>query len=229
MTTPLLECRQITRRFGEGALAEAVLREATVSFTAGETCVLIGPSGSGKTTLLSILGCLLSPSSGELLLEGKPVSFRNPEELASLRRNRIGFVFQQAQLLPFLTMEENLAIVCRNVGLGRKEMTHRIATLLDRLNIAELRHKRPHETSGGQRQRFAIARALLHRPAIVLADEPTAALDWTIGETAMQLLVAQAREEGSLLIVVTHDQRLLPMFGRTLRIEAGRLREGGEL
>jgi putative ABC transport system ATP-binding protein len=222
----MLECRQIGHAFGAGALAETVLRNVSVSFAKGEACVLLGPSGSGKTTLLSILGCLLRPSCGEIHLDGKPVDHKAAGTLGLLRRHQIGFVFQQAQLLPFLTMEENLSIIGRNVGLSRAETAQRINHLLERLDIEALRHKRPHQTSGGQRQRVAIARALLHRPPILLADEPTASLDWEHGEAAVRLLVEQAREEGALLVTVTHDTRLTPLFHRVLRIEGGRLSEG---
>jgi putative ABC transport system ATP-binding protein len=223
--TAILECSRIGHTFGAGSLAETVLREVSVSFNQGETCVLLGPSGSGKTTLLSILGCLLTPSSGELRLGGEPISQTKPAGLARLRRDRIGFVFQNAQLLPFLTMEENLSIIGQNVGLPRAETARRVDHLLERLDIGGLRHKRPHQASGGQRQRVAIARALLHRPPILLADEPTAALDWQHGEAAVRLLVEQAKEVGALLITVTHDTRLCEMFQRILHIEGGRLSE----
>ena len=146
-------------------------------------------------------------------------------QLCSLRRDKIGFIFQHAQLLPFLSVKENLEIVGRNAGLSASYLGKRIEELLERLGITAMCHKRPSHLSGGQRQRVAIARALIHRPPILLADEPTAALDWQTGEAAVRLLVIQAREEGSLLITVTHDTRLLPMFGRILRIEGGRLSE----
>ena len=222
---PILELKDIGRSFGAGSLAETVLRGVNVSFSRGDACVLLGPSGSGKTTLLSILGCLLSPSSGELFLEGKRVDFERRGVLTKFRREKMGFVFQQAQLLPFLTIEENLTIVGRNAGLSHTETAHRIDALLERLDVENVRRRRPHETSGGQRQRCAIARALLHRPPILLADEPTAALDWHNGEAAVRLLVEQARQEGALLITVTHDTRLLPMFRRVIRIQGGSLIE----
>jgi len=223
---PILECREIRHVFGQGTLAEEVLREVNVSFRRGESCVLMGPSGSGKTTLLSILGCLLTPTAGRLLLDGQVVAHGSPGLLCRLRRERIGFVFQHAQLLPFLSVAENLEIVGRNAGLSLGELRKRIDDLLQRLEIGAMRSKRPDQLSGGQRQRVAIARALLHRPAILLADEPTAALDWQHGEAAVRLLVEQAQAEGSLLLVVTHDIRLVPLFRRRLHIDRGRLQEG---
>jgi putative ABC transport system ATP-binding protein len=173
---PLLECVDIRHSFGQGRLAEEVLRGVSVAFHAGETCVLMGPSGSGKTTLLSILGCLLTPTAGRFLLEGVSPGAGGAGSLGRLRRDKIGFVFQQAQLLPFLTVAENLEVVGRNAGMGGTSLGTRIAGLLEQLGIGTLRRKRPGQLSGGQRQRVAVARALLHRPPILLADEPTAAL-----------------------------------------------------
>jgi ABC-type lipoprotein export system ATPase subunit len=222
---PVLTCDNVSHTFGFREAAEAVLRDVSLSFFPRETCVLMGPSGSGKTTLLSILGCLLAPSAGRLWLAGEPVAFDAPARLARLRRERLGFVFQQAQLLPFLTVAENLETAGRNAGLSSKVLIRRVDELLQRLDISRTRHKRPDQMSGGQRQRAAIARALLHCPPIILADEPTAALDWHHGEAAVRLLVEQAQAECSFLLVVTHDARLLPLFGRHLSIADGFVRE----
>jgi putative ABC transport system ATP-binding protein len=222
----LLECVDVRHTFGQGPLAEDVLRGLSVAFHAGETCVLMGPSGSGKTTLLSILGCLLTPTGGRLLLEGRCQGAAGCGSCGRLRRDKIGFVFQHAQLLPFLTVAENLEVVGRNAGLAPAALVPRIGDLLEQLGIAALKRKRPDQMSCGQRQRVAVARALLHRPPILLADEPTASLDWQHGEAVVRLLVGQARAEGSLLLTVTHDTRLLPLFARHLHIAEGRLYEG---
>jgi len=222
---PILACQQIHRVFGQGGLAEEILCGVSVAFRRGETCVLMGPSGSGKTTLLSILGCLLSPTAGQVRLDGQVVDHSSPTALARLRRDKIGFVFQHAQLLPFLTVAENLEIVGRNAGLSVREVGRRTDDLLARLGIEALRARQPHALSGGQRQRVAIARALLHRPPIVLADEPTASLDWQQGEAAGRLLVEQTEAAGAMVLAVTHDVRLLPFFQRHLRLTAGRLEE----
>src|SRR5581483_599582 len=139
--------------------------------------------------------------------------------------DQLGFVFQHARLLPFLTAEENLRLVGRNTGLGGPGLARRIDEVIDRLDLAAARAKYPSQLSGGQRQRVAIARAVLHRPPVILADEPTAALDWDHGEAAVRLLVEQARAEGAMLLTVTHDERLRPLFGRRLRIDRGRLLE----
>jgi putative ABC transport system ATP-binding protein len=221
----VLQCNNLHHVYGRGSVAETVLEGVSASFAAGEVCLLMGPSGSGKTTMLSILGCMLRPTSGELRMCGEAIDWRSPGRLTSCRRVHLGFVFQHAQLLPFLSVANNLAVVGRNAGLPPKRLADRIDELLARLGLTALRDKRPGQLSGGQRQRVAIARAVLHRPAILLADEPTAALDWNNGQAAIQLLVEQARLEGAMLLAVTHDSRLVPLFGRILRIEAGRLSE----
>jgi putative ABC transport system ATP-binding protein len=226
---PILECIDVRHTFGQGELAENVLRGISASFEATQTCVLMGPSGSGKTTLLSILGCLLTPTSGQLMLQGNKVDFTARGSLGRLRRDKIGFVFQHAQLLPFLTVAENLELIGRNAGLSSQMLEQRVGELLERLEIAAMKHKRPDQLSGGQRQRVAVARALLTRPPVLLADEPTASLDWQHGEAAVRLLVEQARAEGALLLAVTHDARLLPLFNRHLSISEGRLLEGEQI
>jgi putative ABC transport system ATP-binding protein len=223
----VLQCENLHHTYGQAELAEPVLLGVSASFAAGEACVLMGPSGSGKTTLLSILGCLLRPTSGAVKVRGASVEWRSPSRMTRFRRVHLGFVFQHAQLLPFLTISENLEVVGRNAGLPPRTRMARIEELLERLGIAAMRHKKPDHLSSGQRQRVAIARAVLHRPPILLADEPTAALDWHHGEEAVRLLIEQARTEGAMVLTVTHDARLRPLFQRVLRIDAGQLSEEG--
>lgn len=220
-----LSCLNLAKHYGEGEMAEPVLKAVTLNIQRGEACVLIGPSGSGKTTLLSILGCLLTPSGGELHIAGERVDFTSPRALGELRRTRLGFVFQHAQLLPFLTVEDNLRVVGRNAGLADDDLKVRLNLLVTRLGLEAMRGKKPDKLSGGQRQRVAIARAMLHQPAILLADEPTAALDWHNGENVTDLLIEQAQAAGAALVVVTHDTRLLPKFDRVFSIEDGRVME----
>jgi ABC-type lipoprotein export system ATPase subunit len=219
-----LVCHNLTKVYGRGSLAETALAGVTIGFCAGECCILLGPSGSGKTTFLSIVGCLLSPTGGTVEFDGRPIDYTKQGRLTKLRRKQIGFVFQHAQLLPFLSVFENLSIVGRNAGLGGRETKTRIQTLLEQLGIARYAHRKPHDLSGGQRQRVSIARAVLHRPRVILADEPTAALDWENGQAATKLLVEQAHNDGALLIVVSHDTRLVPLFDRTVHLESGQLR-----
>ncbi len=223
--TPTLACEAIHHCFGQGALAETVLDDVGLELLPGQASLLMGPSGSGKTTLLSILGCLLSPSSGRVWIEGQLVEFRSQTTLGLLRRSKLGFVFQHARLLPFLSVRENLTVIGRNGGLRGKELAQRVEELTDRLGIQSHLTKLPAQLSGGQQQRVAIARALMLRPAIILADEPTAALDWKHGQEAVQLLVEQAQSAGASLLTVTHDARLRPLFDRVFNIDGGKICE----
>ena len=156
----LLSCENVTKRFGSGQSQQTVLDGISLSLKKGDSLALLGPSGSGKTTLLSILGCMLSPTEGKVFIDGKQVNFRRPWQLTSLRRNRIGFVFQQAQLLPFLTVYDNLALSARNAGLSWQARRTRINQLLDQLDIARIKNRYPNSASGGERQRVAVARFL---------------------------------------------------------------------
>jgi putative ABC transport system ATP-binding protein len=221
----IMTCQGITKSYGSGDILEQVLKRVDLEFFKGQASVLIGPSGSGKTTLLSILGCLLAPSDGQLLIEDQAVNFADKSSLTEVRRKKLGFIFQHAQLLPFLTINENLAIVGRNAGMDEEDIKQRLDNLMTRLELQSMRYKHPSQLSGGQRQRVAIARALLHRPSIVLADEPTAALDWNTGKKVVELLLEQARMEQAVLVVVTHDTRMLPLFDRILSIADGVLFE----
>ncbi len=221
----VLVCQGITKNYGSGDIVERVLKSVDLEFFQGQASVLIGPSGSGKTTLLSILGCLLAPSEGQLLIDNSVVNFSDKSSLTEVRRQKLGFIFQHAQLLPFLTIEDNLALIGSNAGMTSADISQRLDNLLKRLELLPMRKKFPNQLSGGQRQRVAIARALLHRPSIVLADEPTAALDWNTGKTVVELLLEQVRQENAVLVVVTHDTRMLPLFDRILSIADGLLSE----
>jgi putative ABC transport system ATP-binding protein len=220
-----LICHNLTKVYGRGSLAETALASVTISFQLGERCMMLGPSGSGKTTFLSIVGCLLSPSEGTVEFAGQRIDYTRKGPLTILRRTHIGFVFQHAQLLTFLSVFDNLRIVGENVGLSTKQTRARIHELLEKLGIERHARRKPDDLSGGQRQRVSIARAVLHRPRLILADEPTAALDWESGQSATKLLVEQARADNALLIVVSHDTRLIKFFDRTIHLESGRLRD----
>jgi putative ABC transport system ATP-binding protein len=223
--SPVMTCQNVSKSYGEGELKEQVLHEISLQLEPGQACVLLGPSGSGKTTLLSILGCLLAPSNGQLLVEGQPVNFSDKASLTEVRRQKLGFIFQHAQLLPFFTVTENLRVTGQNAGLDASALEERITDLLSKLGLKESSRKHPSQLSGGQRQRVAIARALLHKPSIVLADEPTAALDWHHGKVVVELLLEQVRREHAMLVMVTHDTRLVPLFDRVLRINDGKVEE----
>lgn len=223
----MLTCHQIRKSFDSNTRSNQrdVLRSVSYEFETGRKYVLLGPSGSGKTTLLSIVGCMLSPSSGEVQIAGKKIDFEDKSQLSRFRRTRIGFVFQHAQLLPFLSVEENLTVVCRNAGMRRQAARMRTQAVMDKLGLTHLRRQRPAQCSGGERQRIAIARSILHRPSIILADEPTASLDWENGMQAIQMLTNVVEDENAVLITVTHDTRLVPSFDHCLEINEGKVAE----
>jgi len=221
----VLKCNKLSKSFGSGRTQQVVLQDVTLSFDRGERCVLLGPSGSGKTTLLSILGCLLAPSTGSVEILDRQVDFARPGDLVEIRRTRIGFIFQHAQLLPFATIEENLSIVADNLGLGRQEQRRRVSRLLEEVGLTSIRRRKPAETSGGERQRIAVARALLNSPPILLADEPTASLDWSNGERIMELLVEMSTRHQALLLIVTHEPRIMPFVDRCLHVDLGKVFE----
>jgi putative ABC transport system ATP-binding protein len=184
---------------------------------------LVGPSGSGKTTLLSILAALLSPTSGEVRIDGHELSRMDERERVKLRRARIGFTFQSNNLIPFLTAQENVEVMLQLNGLGSARAGEKPSDLLARLGLGDHLHFLPGQMSGGQQQRVAIARALIHNPALVLADEPTAALDT---ERAFQVVETFARlihEKGGAGIMVTHDLRMCRHVDRVLQMRDGRL------
>lgn len=218
-------CHNIHKTYQTEELQETVLNNVYLEVNTGESCILLGPSGSGKTTLLSIMGCLLTPSKGYLRIMGKTIDFSNNEECLRVRRNHLGFVFQQSQLLPFLTIEQNVMLAGQNAGLSDEQAYQDCQNLFRQLDISQMSHKKPGILSGGQKQRAAVCRALIHKPQIVLADEPTAALDWNHGQVVIDLLIEQTRKLGASLIVVCHDQRLVSRFDRVFNIENGQVTE----
>jgi ABC-type lipoprotein export system ATPase subunit len=218
---PALACRRVKHRYANSQ--SDVLHGVSLDLLPGECGVLMGPSGSGKTTLLSVLGCLLTPTAGQVTVAGRPIT--PDSDLPAVRRSRLGFVFQHAQLVPFLTVGENLELVGKNAGLPRGECRRRTDDLLKVLGLPGANGKWPHQLSGGQRQRVAVARALLHRPAVVLADEPTAALDWPTAQAVMRLLIDHATQTGAAVLVVTHDVRLSRWFERRFEMHDGDLHE----
>lgn len=219
-----IEAEGITKVFGAGKLAFTALHEVSFSAHVGELVMLSGPSGSGKTTLLSILGCVLTPTAGSLSLLGHRVSARNEAELVEVRSHKIGFVFQGNNLLASLSARENIATVLELRGASRRFAVREAEELLARVGLAEQMDRRPNQLSGGQRQRVAIARALAGSPPIVLADEPTAALDAHNGLAVTELLRTLCQERGVTAVVVTHDARIFHLADRQVHIEDGRIR-----
>ena len=215
--------RGVTKTYGSGAVAYQALRGVDFEARAGEFVMLNGPSGSGKTTLLSILGCVLTPTSGDVQIFGEKISGRRESALPRLRLAYIGFIFQGHNLIASLDARDNVALPMRMRGYGVREANREAERLLERVGLGDKIDRQSKELSGGQRQRVAIARALAGSPPIILADEPTASLDAETGATVTNLLKELAREAGHTVVVVTHDNRIFHLADRIVHIEDGRM------
>jgi putative ABC transport system ATP-binding protein len=222
MTEPIVEARNVTKVLGSGAGQVRALKNVDLSLTGGKLTMLMGPSGSGKTTLLSILGCMLTPTEGTVRICGTETTGADPEALAKIRRDHIGFVFQSFHLFPTLTAAENIRLALDVRGERRKAKV-RTREILTRVGLPHKGGAFPHDLSGGEQQRIAIARAIIAEPSVVLADEPTAALDSANGQAIMGILSKIAKEQNRAVLVVTHDTRLLGFADRIIRIEDGAL------
>jgi putative ABC transport system ATP-binding protein len=221
-----IETRGLTKIYGSGNTEVVALRDVTLRLNRGEVVALLGPSGSGKSTLLGIVGLINAPTRGQVVIDGTVV-FRDARSLVDLRRyrrERIGFVFQKSNLIPFLTAHENVRIALEISGTTGRSARRTAHRLLDTLGLADRAHHLPRALSGGQQQRVAIARAIANRPTLLLADEPTAALDSHRGRQVMELFRDLGHEHGAGVLVVTHDQRALDVFDRVLEMEDGSLR-----
>ena len=221
MSESVINAVDVVKFLGHGAGRVQALKGVNLSLRGGELVLLMGPSGSGKTTLLSILGCLMTPTSGVVRVRGRPTADLDPEALAMIRRNHIGFIFQSYHLFPTLTAEDNVRLALDVRG----ERSQREAAR-DVLGMVGLAHKTkafPRELSGGEQQRVAIARAIVGKASAILADEPTGALDAQNGQAVMTLLAGIARDQSRGVLVVTHDPRILPFASRIVHIEDGRI------
>lgn len=216
----------ITKAYPTPAGPVQALRGVDLQLAPGEWVALMGPSGGGKSTLLHVAGLVDTPSSGEVLLEGRSVAQASDEERTRLRRTRLGFVFQQGHLLPMLSLAENVALPLALSGGSRAAHLKAATGLLDRLGLVGLGDRLPHEVSGGQAQRAALARAVLHRPALILADEPTGALDRASGAEVLKLLGELARDYGAAVLMATHDPEAAAAAGRVVRLVDGRIADG---
>jgi putative ABC transport system ATP-binding protein len=223
MTSPLLEAVNVAKVLGSGAAKVAALKGVSLTLNGGELTLLMGPSGSGKTTLLSILGCLLTPTAGTVRVCGHSTAGADPENLALLRREHIGFVFQSFHLFPTLTATDNVRLALDVRGERSRSAKAKSREALARVGLPHKIKTFPGELSGGEQQRVAIARAIVGNPSIILADEPTAALDGENGQAVMKILAGIAREQGRAVLIVTHDPRLLPFADRVIHIEDGRI------
>lgn len=223
MAEALLAARSVERTFGTGATAVRAVRGVDLSLDPGERLLIMGPSGSGKTTLVSMLGGLLSPSSGQVLLGDRDLYALDDRERARQRLLRLGFIFQGFNLLSALTARENVEVSLRLAGAPSRQARERASELLDQLGLGERGEHRPGDLSGGEKQRVAIGRALANRADVVLADEPTANLDSETGHEVADILCRLGCEEGKGVIVVSHDERLTDIASRVVRIEDGRV------
>ncbi|MGE0565043.1 MAG: ABC transporter ATP-binding protein [Pseudolabrys sp.] len=230
MTAPVVEIREISKHFGEGATRVDALRAVSLDIYPGTVIGLRGPSGSGKSTLLNVIGCILEPNSGRMSLNGELVYDDKwlRSDLRGLRLEKIGFIFQSHNLLPFLNAWENVAIARILAGVSAAEAEARARELLAYLGIERRKDAMPGQLSGGEAQRVAIARALANDPRIVLADEPTAALDSQRAGAVMDLLRKVAVEHGTAVIVVTHDEKIFNRFDRIYSLRDGALEPGQE-
>lgn len=218
-----LSARAVTKTYGTGAVAYQALRGVDFEARAGEFVMLSGPSGSGKTTLLSIMGCVLTPTTGDVKIYGEQISGRKESELPRLRLSYIGFIFQGHNLIASFDAQENVALSMRMRGHSVRDSNREAKRLLERVGLGDKLDRKPNELSGGQRQRVSIARALAGSPPIILADEPTASLDAETGMTVTLLLKDMAREAGHTVVVVTHDNRIYHLGDRIVQIEDGRI------
>ncbi len=220
MTTSIIETSGLTKVFGSNGMAVHALRGIDFAVERGEFVALVGPSGSGKSTLMAILGCLDSPTSGRYLLDGEAVEGLSGAALARIRNEKVGFVFQNYNLLPKADVLRNVELPLLYAGLPRKERRERAAEMLERVGIPEKANVLPAQLSGGQRQRVAIARALANRPALLLADEPTGALDSKSGAEVLGLF-AELNRQGNTVILVTHDPKIAAMASRRVALSDG--------
>lgn len=227
MTGKGIRIEGIKKRYGSGETAVNALKGVNMRVRPGEVVGLIGPSGSGKSTMLKCLGAVIEPTAGRMTL-GDEVIYDDGwkiKDLRTLRRDRIGFVFQAPYLIPFLNVTDNVALLPMLAGRSNRESRQRALELLDALDVGHRAHAMPSQLSGGEQQRVSIARALVNRPPVILADEPTAPLDSERAMAVIRILNQMARQFETAVIVVTHDEKIIPTFKRIYHIRDGRTEE----
>jgi putative ABC transport system ATP-binding protein len=219
----VISCTNVQKIYGSGATSVAALRDASFSIHAGENIAIVGRSGSGKSTLLQIIGCLDRATSGIFLVNGHNVADLDDNALSRLRGREIGFVFQAFHLLPRMNLLENVALPLFYQGVGKRERLERARECLDLVQLAHRGHHRPHELSGGEKQRGAIARAIVHKPTLLLADEPTGNLDSQVKQEILASLIELNSKLGVTLITVTHDIETAAVAKRIIHIRDGEI------
>jgi len=225
MSEVILNGKHLTKTYGTGHAEVRAVDDVSLTVPRGELVLVMGPSGSGKTTLLSMLGALLRPTAGRIMLGETEITNLDERDLPAVRARKIGFVFQAFNLLDALTVEENILLPASLAPGGARAAADRANDLIDRLNLAPRRRARPPTLSGGEKQRVAIARALINAPPLILADEPTGNLDSKSGQEVMMILHDIVRDEGCTVILVTHDPRVEDVADRILWLEDGALRD----
>ncbi len=221
-TSAIAQLTGVTKTYGEGEAAVHALRGIDLALEPGEVVVVLGPSGSGKTTLLNILGGIETATAGEVRINGTPLAGKDPEELATIRRDNVSFIFQFFNLIQTLTASENVQVIAElTERVARAEVGRRVQSVLDDVDLADRADHFPGQLSGGQQQRVAIARALVTGPRLLLCDEPTGALDLDTGRTVLALLQQTARADQRSVVIVTHNQGIATMADRVLRVHDG--------
>lgn len=226
----IVKVEAVSKRYPLGEQVVDALREVSLAINAGAFCAIAGPSGSGKSTLLNVIGCIDVPSSGRVFIDGQDVSGKSPDELADVRARTLGFIFQNFNLLPVLSAEENVDYPLLQLReLSRAQRRERVAHYLEVVGLSRYAHHRPNQLSGGQRQRVAIARALATHARVVLADEPTANLDRETGRSILELMQRINRDAGTTFIFSTHDPQVMAMADQLVHMEDGCVRTASEL
>lgn len=220
-----IQLNQVTKQYREGSSALTVLKEVSLTVNAGELVAIIGPSGSGKSTLLSIIGALITATSGEVIVNGKDVSSLNKKQLANFRLNEIGFILQTSNLIPYLSVMDQIVLIKQMTGKLNKEDREFAKSLLKELGLEAELDKMPNELSGGQRQRVAIARAFYNQPSVILADEPTASLDSKRAHEVVKLIADEVKSRNKAGIMVTHDERMLKYCDQVFYMEDGNIKK----
>jgi len=221
--SPLITARDLAKTYTQGKLAVPALRGLDLDVVPGEFTALAGPSGSGKSTLLNLLGALDRPSAGTLHVAGRDVTHLSRAAAARFRLASLGFVFQAYNLVPVLTAYENAEYTLALAGVHRTKRQHAVIPLLERVGLGDMMHRKPHELSGGQQQRIAVVRAIASRPALVLADEPTANLDSETSAGLLDLMAELNAEHGTTFVFASHDPDLIARAHRVVRLKDGRL------